>query len=209
MNKSAYFLDYLERLYPGSYKHLNAKNPWELLVATLLAAQCTDARVNLISPKLFERCPSPAEMANISQTELEELIRSTGFYRNKAKNLLATAKRIMEVYAGQIPPRMEDLITLPGIARKTANCVLCGGFGINVGIAVDTHVLRIAKRLGFTTSNDPVVIEQDLMHIFPQSSWGNVNHRMVLFGRHMCIARKPKCLECEMNTCCLFKTEQT
>ncbi|MBQ8744216.1 MAG: endonuclease III, partial [Mailhella sp.] len=166
------------------------------------AAQCTDARVNTITPELFRRWPGPAEMMQASQEELESVIRPTGFYHNKARNILGEAHRIMEAYGGEVPQTLEELITIPGVARKTANVVLWGAFGINEGLAVDTHVKRLSFRLGLTKNTDPVKIEQDLMKIFPQEEWGDVNHRLVWFGRDVCDARKPACDSCEMTELC-------
>ena len=188
--------------YPYPKTHLEAHDAWELTVATVLAAQCTDKRVNMVTPHLFARWPDPASLATAAVMELEEVIRSTGFYRNKAKNLIAAAKRVTEVFGGSVPCSMEELITLPGVARKTANVVLWGSFGINEGLAVDTHVGRISYRLGLTASKDPVKVEQDLMKLFPKAEWGNVNHRMVWFGRDVCDARKPACAICELAAIC-------
>lgn len=171
-------------------------------MATVLAAQCTDARVNTVTPELFRRWPGPAELALATQEELESVIRSTGFYHSKARNLLGAAQRVVSVYGGEVPPRLDELITLPGVARKTANVVLFGAFGINEGLAVDTHVKRISYRLGLTSHTDPVDIEQDLMRLFPRAEWGDVNHRMVWFGRDVCHARSPRCAECEMADFC-------
>ena len=182
--------------------YLNYETPWQLLIAVILSAQCTDARVNTVTPELFRRWPGPAELALATQEELESVIRSTGFYHSKARNLLGAAQRVVSVYGGEVPPRLDELITLPGVARKTANVVLWGGFGINEGLAVDTHVKRISGRLGLTKHTDPVDIEKDLVKLFPQSEWGKVNHRMVWFGRHVCDARKPLCDECEMAPFC-------
>lgn len=195
----------LERLalrYPEPETHLNHKSPWELLVATVLAAQCTDERVNKVTPDLFRRWPGPAEMAWADPLEVESYVRPTGFFRNKAKNIIAAAKRIMDVYEGKVPRTMEDLISLPGVARKTANVVLFAAYGINDGIAVDTHVGRIAFRLGLTESHDPVRAERDLMELFPRPEWGDLNHRLVWFGRHVCKARAPQCEACEMASFC-------
>ena len=196
------FLEKLGGRYPRPATHLKAQNAWELLVATVLAAQCTDARVNMVTPGLFARWPGPKELADADCAELEQCIRSTGFYRNKAKNLLAAAKRIMEAYDGQVPQSMEDLLTLGGVARKTANVVLWGAFGKNEGIAVDTHVGRIALRLELTRHENPAAAEKDLMALFPQQEWGNANHRMVWFGRDVCQSRKPRCGACEMAVFC-------
>lgn len=179
-----------------------AANAWQLLVATVLAAQCTDARVNTVTPELFRRWPGPAELARTSQEALEEVIRPTGFYHSKARNLLGAARRVCEVYGGEVPPRLDDLITLPGVARKTANVVLFGAFGLNEGLAVDTHVKRISYRLGLTAQTDPVAVEKDLMRLFPRAEWGDVNHRMVWFGRDVCHARSPRCDACELAGVC-------
>ena len=192
----------LQQRYPHPRTHLDAQNAWELLVATVLAAQCTDARVNTVTPELFRRWPTPAALAGAPIEELEGVIRPTGFYHSKAKNLLGAAQRVCEVFDGQIPQNIEDLITIPGVARKTANVVLFGAFGINEGLAVDTHVKRIAYRLGLTDETDPVPIERDLMKLFPREEWGDVNHRMVWFGREVCDARKPLCDACEMRPFC-------
>ncbi len=200
--RAATVLALLQKRYPSPKTHLYARTPWELLVATMLAAQCTDERVNSITPALFARWPGPKEMALADPAELEACIRPTGFYRNKAKHLLASAARIQNVYAGKVPERMEDLITLPGVARKTANVVLFGSFGRNEGVAVDTHVGRIAFRLGLASTRDPVHTERELMALFPREEWGNVNHMLVWFGRHVCRARGPLCLECELDPVC-------
>lgn len=192
----------LRKRYPHPETHLTHKDAWELLVATVLAAQCTDERVNTVTPVLFARWPGPVEMADAGQEELESIIRPTGFYHNKAAHLLETAKRVRDVFNGRVPERMEDLITLPGVARKTANVVLFGAFGRNEGLAVDTHVGRITWRLGLASGRDPVKTEKELMRLFPREEWGNVNHRLVWFGRHVCMARSPNCRECEMLDFC-------
>ncbi len=181
---------------------LNSSSPWELLVATVLAAQCTDARVNLVTPALFERYPSVVDFARADIVELEELIRSTGFYHNKAKNIIAAAKMVTTQHNNIVPATMEELVKLPGLGRKTANCVLHGAFGIDIGIAVDTHVKRICYKLGLTSETDPDLVEKDLLQVFDKSEWGNVNHKMVWFGREVCIARKPLCDTCEMTAFC-------
>lgn len=188
--------------YPHPETHLTHRNPWELLTATVLAAQCTDERVNTVTPRLFARWPGPAELADADPAEVEACVRPTGFYRNKARNLMAAARRIVDVYGGKVPDRMEDLLTLGGVARKTANVVLFGAFGINEGLAVDTHVGRIAWRMGLTDTRDPVKAERQLMELFPREEWGDVNHRLVWFGRHVCDARKPLCDQCEMAGFC-------
>lgn len=192
----------LKKRYPKAFSQLEYQNPWELLVATILAAQCTDARVNLVTPTFFERWPGPAQLALANIGDVEAIIHSTGFYRNKAKNLVGAAKMVMNQYGGQLPNTLQELIKLPGVARKTANVVLFGGFGINAGMAVDTHVKRISHRLGLTTNTDPVRVEMDLLKLFPQEEWGDVNHRMVWFGRDICKARGPLCAQCELDSLC-------
>ena len=192
----------LQKRYPHPRTRLDAQNAWELLVATVLAAQCTDARVNTVTPELFRRWPTPAALAEAPLEELESVIRPTGFFHSKAKNLLGAARRVRDVFAGQIPKSIEALVPIPGVARKTANVVLFGAFGINEGLAVDTHVKRIAYRLGLTDETDPIPIERDLMKLFPREEWGDVNHRMVWFGREVCDARKPLCDTCEMLSFC-------
>ena len=199
----------LKKRYPEPETMLDHKNPWELLVATVLAAQCTDARVNTVTPELFRRWSDPAALAGASQEDLEEVIRPTGFYHSKARNLLGAARRVTEVYGGSVPRTMEELVTLPGVPRKTANVVLWGGFGINEGLAVDTHVKRLSFRLGLTKNTDPVRIEQDLIKIFPREEWGDVNHRLVWFGRDVCDARRPACSECELYDLCPRKGVKT
>lgn len=200
--RAALVVERLAARYPHPETHLNARDAWELTVATVLAAQCTDKRVNMVTPELFARWPSPADLAQADTGELEQVIRSTGFYHNKAKNLIAAAKRVTEAFHGAVPSTMAELVTLPGVARKTANVVLWGAYGINEGIAVDTHVGRISFRLGLTVHKDPVKVEKDLMELFPRPEWGNVNHRMVWFGRDVCDARKPACGQCELEDIC-------
>lgn len=200
--RAALFLERLAVRYSHPATHLHARDAWELLVATVLAAQCTDKRVNTVTPHLFARWPGPAELAEADIAELESCIRSTGFYHNKAKNLIAAARRVTDVYGGVVPHTMEDLVTLGGVARKTANVVLWGAFGLNEGIAVDTHVGRIARRMHFTRFKDPIRVEKDLMTLFPRKEWGDANHRMVWFGRGVCDARKPACYRCEMADIC-------
>ena len=195
-------LNVLRQRYPNPRPHLNAASPWQLLVATMLSAQCTDARVNAVTPALFARWPGPKETTQAGLAELEEAVRSTGFFRMKARNILQTAQRIMKVFGGDVPRSLAELVTLPGVARKTANVVLWGAFGINEGLAVDTHVARIASRLGLTDAQDANKIEQDLLTIFPRAEWGNVNHRMVSFGRDVCRARGPRCQQCELLASC-------
>jgi endonuclease-3 len=204
--KAGQVLAALRGRYPRPATLLAAATPWELLVATILAAQCTDARVNLVTPDLFARWPDPAALAGASVADVEECIRSTGFFRNKAKNLVAAAARIRDVFHGQVPRSLAELTSLPGVARKTANVVLFGAFGLSEGLAVDTHVGRIAFRLGLASTRDPLHTEQELMALFPRTEWGNLNHRLVWFGREVCRARNPACSACEMETFCA-KTE--
>jgi endonuclease-3 len=192
----------LSARYPKPAGQLNADNAWELLVATVLAAQCTDARVNTVTPALFQRWPTPKALAATERAELEAVIRPTGFYRNKAKNLIGAAQRLQADFDGRVPASLKELISLPGVARKTANVVLYGAFGVNEGLAVDTHVKRISHRLGLTGETDPDAVEKDLMALFPREQWGDINHRMVLFGREVCRARGPGCRECEMAGFC-------
>lgn len=192
----------LARRYADPRTELTWTSPWELLVATILSAQCTDARVNQVTPALFARWKDPEAMAAASQHDVEAMIRSTGFFRNKARNLRGAADRIISAYAGEVPRTMRDMLTLPGVARKTANVVLSNAYGVHEGIAVDTHVKRISFRLGLTVETSPDRIERDLVQLFPQENWGDVNHYLVLFGREVCSARKPACSACELNDIC-------
>ena len=192
----------LKKLYPQAETALAYASAWELLVATVLAAQCTDARVNTITPQLFARWPGPAELRKASLAELENVIHSAGFFHNKAKNLLACAEAVCAKYDGKLPRSMAELVQLPGVARKTANVILYGAWGINEGIAVDTHVKRISFRLGLTRNTEPVRIERDLMALFPAQEWGALNQRMVLFGRDTCQARTPSCESCALAHVC-------
>lgn len=195
-------LERLQQRYPETGSALRWDEPWELLVATVLAAQCTDERVNKVTPDFFRRWPGPEVLAKASQEEVEEVVRSTGFYRNKAKNLVAAARMVVEEFGGSLPRTMKELTRLPGVARKTANIVLSNAFGVNEGLAVDTHVKRLSYRLGLTSSTDPTRIEQDLMPLFDQQDWGEVNHLLVFFGRDVCKARSPRCGECELADVC-------
>ncbi len=188
--------------YPDARPALDFQGAWGLLVATVLAAQCTDARVNQVTPTLFARWPSIADLAGADVADIEEVVHSTGFFRNKAKNLKAAATRIMDSFGGEVPRSMKELVTLPGVARKTANIVLGSAFGVNEGIAVDTHVTRLSYRLDLTASTDPKRIEQDLMPLFERSQWADINHYLVYFGREVCIARKPRCGQCPLNDLC-------
>lgn len=192
----------LRRVYPDARCALDHSNPLELLVATILSAQCTDKRVNMVTPALFKRCPDARAYARISQTELEDLIRTTGFYRNKASNIRAAAAALVERHGGEVPADMEALCALPGVGRKTANVVLGNAFGLNEGVVVDTHVARLSQRLGFTTQRDPVKIETDLMRLIPKKDWTLFSHWLILHGRARCAARKPDCAGCEIRALC-------
>ena len=192
----------LRRLYPDAKCTLDFSNPLELLIATELAAQSTDERVNMVSRELFRKYRSVEDYATVSEEELEQDIRSTGFYRNKAKNIRAASQRIITNYGGEVPRTMEDLLTLPGVGRKTANVVLGNAFGIIVGFVVDTHVGRLARRFGWTNNEDPVKVEQDLMRIVPRKDWLDLSHMMIYHGRAICIARKPLCEQCTLVKLC-------
>ncbi|MBD3260729.1 MAG: endonuclease III [Candidatus Altiarchaeales archaeon] len=195
-------LEALDREYPGAGSTLEYVNPFQLLVATILAAQCTDARVNIVTKEIFRKYPDPKSFAGADLGELMEDIKSTGFYRNKAKNIKASSRLIYEEYGGVVPNSMDELISLPGVARKTANIVLTSGFGKVEGIAIDTHAKRLSYRLGWTCENDPVKIEQGLMNLVPRKWWGEVNHILVAHGRAVCKARKPDCGGCVVEKFC-------
>src|SRR5574340_125410 len=188
----------LRRLYPDAKCSLDFSNPLELLVATQLSAQCTDERVNIVTRDLFKKYRSAGDYASVSQEELEQDIRSTGFYRNKAKNIRAACQLLITNYNGEVPNSMEDLLTLPGVARKTANVVLGNAFGIVEGFVVDTHIGRLARRFGWTTHEDPVRVEQDLMRLIPQQDWLDLSHILIYHGRAICLARKPLCEKCTL-----------
>ena len=190
--------------YPDATCALRHKNPYQLLVATVLSAQCTDARVNLVTPALFRRFPDPAAMALATQTELEALIRSTGFFRNKAKHLIAASKKLVNHFRGKVPQKMEDLLQLPGVARKTANVVLGTAYGIASGIVVDTHVSRLSRRLGLTQEERPDKIERHLMPQIPQKQWIDFAHQLIHHGRRICQAHRPKCDQCVLADLCPY-----
>jgi endonuclease-3 len=198
-------LDLLAKAYPGAECALHHRNAWELLVATILSAQCTDARVNMVTPGLFKRFPTPADFAHAPLVEIEEEIRSTGFYHNKAKSLNGAARKLTTEFSGKVPETMEELLTLPGVARKTANVVLGVAYGKAVGVVVDTHVLRLSKRLELTKATEPVPVEKDLMKIIPQDHWIAFSHEMIHHGRQVCIARKPRCVDCTLEPQCYSK----
>jgi len=192
----------LRRHYPQARTALEYRSPLEILVATILAAQCTDERVNRITPGLFRKYPSAEALAGADRAELETDIRSAGFFRNKAKSIVGAAKRIVEAYGGAVPDSMAELLTLPGVARKTANIVLSAGYGKAEGIAVDTHAGRLARRLGLSRHDDPVKVERDLMALVPREDWLDFNFLLVEHGRALCQARKPKCPECFLRKLC-------
>lgn len=189
---AAELLEVLYRYYPNPHCELNYTTPFELLIATILSAQCTDVRVNMVTEPLFRKYPTPEAFAEADLAELEMDVKSTGFYRNKALSIKETARRIVEVYGGEVPQEMDELLTLRGAARKTANVVLGNAFGINHGVVVDTHVRRLSNRFGLTVNQDPVKIERDLMELFPQDEWTNISHLMILHGRAACKARFAK-----------------
>jgi endonuclease III len=194
----------LERTMQHPKVELDHRSPWELLVATILSAQCTDQRVNQVTPSLFQRYRTATEMAEANLPELEELIRSTGFFKNKAKHLVACGKAVTEHVCKQVPRTMEELITLPGVGRKTANVILGNAFG-QPSVVVDTHVKRVAKRLGLTKSDNPDLVEQDLQQLMPKSQWTAFSQRLLLHGRYVCLARKPLCRTCQVYRHCPWK----
>ncbi|HYI96607.1 MAG TPA: endonuclease III [Bryobacteraceae bacterium] len=198
-------LEGLDRLYPNVTCALNHNSPWELLVATILSAQCTDKRVNEVTPGLFTKYPTIADFASVNQDELASDIRSTGFFNNKARSIIGAAKRIQSEFKGEIPQTIEDLLTVPGAARKTANVVLGTAYGIASGVVVDTHVHRISRRLDLTKQDDPVNIEKDLMKIIPKERWILFAHQVIHHGRSLCVARKPHCAECLLDPICYAK----
>ena len=195
-------IELLEKEYPHAKTALNYSNPLEMLVATMLSAQTTDERVNIVTKSLFKKYPSPEDYANVDIKELEQDIRSTGFYHNKARNLKKMAQLLVEKYDSKVPKTMEELMELPGVARKTANIVLYNSYGTIAGIAVDTHVHRVSQRLGLTENEDAARIEQDLMQITPKEKWMELADLLILHGRQVCIARKPKCNVCVLNKIC-------
>ena len=192
----------LPQIYPDAHCELVFSNPLELLVATILSAQCTDKRVNLVTKELFRRCQSTRDFAEIPLSELETLVRSTGFFRNKAKSIRAMAAALLANHAGRVPESLEELVALPGVGRKTANVVLGNAFGLNEGVVVDTHVARLSRRLGLTNAGDPVRIERDLTKRFPRRHWTDLSHWLIFHGRRRCQARKPDCAGCELRDIC-------
>ncbi len=192
----------LDQAYPGVTCALNHKNAWELLVATILSAQCTDARVNMVTPELFGKYPAVSDFAQLQPEQLEPDIRSTGFFRNKSKSVVGAAKKIVSDFGGKVPDSMDQLLTLPGVARKTANVVLGTWFKKNDGVVVDTHVYRVARRLELTANTDANKIEQDLMQIIPREKWTLFAHQLIWHGRKLCVARAPKCADCPLENVC-------
>jgi len=192
----------LKRMYSKAKCSLDFTNPFELLIATILSAQSTDVRVNIVTKSLFRKYPGPADFANASQPEMEKDVRQTGFFRNKAKAVIGVGKAIMERHGGDVPRTMEELTALPGVGRKTANVVLSNAFKSPAGIVVDTHVTRVSGRLGLTSNSEAEKIEQDLMLLIPKKEWTSFSHRLIDHGRAICIARKPKCSECRLNELC-------
>jgi endonuclease-3 len=201
----AAILKALDEAYPEAVCALTHRSPWELLVATILSAQCTDVRVNMVTPELFRRFPTPAAMARASLLELIELIRTTGFFNNKAKSIKGAAQAIVERFGGEVPQTLAELITVPGAARKTANVVLGVSFGKAEGVVVDTHVFRIAHRLSLAKSDSAQNVEQELMKVIPQDRWIAFSHQVIHHGRQVCIARKPKCDQCNLEQLCHSK----
>jgi len=192
----------LDKLFPHVTCALHHTNAWELLVATILSAQCTDERVNMVTPGLFRKYPTVGDFARVTPEELGQDIRSTGFYNNKAKNIIGAARQVIKAFGGEVPRTMDELLTISGASRNTANVVLGTAYGIAVGIVVDTHMIRLANRLDFTQESDPVKIERDLVKIVPQERWIQFSHQMIHHGRGLCKARKPLCGECPMNHLC-------
>ena len=198
-------LDALAAAYPDATCALKHENPFQLLIATILSAQCTDERVNMVTPGLFKKYPDPKAFAYANPLEIEGEIRSTGFFRNKTKSIIGASKKIVEDFHGEVPRTMEELLTLPGVARKTANVVLGVAFGIASGVVVDTHVTRLSERLDLTKHTDPKKIELDLISAIPQDRWIRFSHELIWHGRRVCQARKPRCIECTLNKICYSK----
>jgi endonuclease III len=195
----------LDEAYPNATCELKHENAFQLLVSTILSAQCTDVRVNQVTETLYKKYPNPEAFAHANPEELEQEIRPTGFFRNKTKSVMGASKSILEKFGGQVPRTMEEILTLPGVARKTANVVLGTAFGITSGIVVDTHVQRLSNRLDLTRNEDPKKIEQDLMQIIPREKWIQFSHQLIWHGRRVCAARKPKCAECNLEKLCYSK----
>ena len=201
-NETEKIINILRKTYPDAKCSLDFSTPFELVVAVMLSAQCTDERVNLTTPALFEKCKTIEDFANIDIKELEDIIHPCGFYRNKAQNIKLCAKRVLEKYNGTVPHNMEDLISLPGVGRKSANVIMLEVFGIAEGIAVDTHCKRISNRIGFSKESEPTKIEQDLLKQIYKKDWADVNHLFIWHGRYTCTARNPKCENCSVKNFC-------
>jgi endonuclease-3 len=201
-DRIAAILKGLDEAYPEAVCALNHRSPWELLVATILSAQCTDVRVNMVTPELFRRFPTPEAMAKATLPQLESLVKTTGFFRNKAKSIQGAARKLIGEFNGEVPQTLAELITIPGAARKTANVVLGVCFGKAEGVVVDTHVLRISRRLGLATGDTPQKVEQELMQILPQDRWISFSHQIIHHGRKVCEARKPRCRDCNLEPLC-------
>jgi endonuclease-3 len=201
----AAILKTLDETYPDAECALHHRSPWELLVATILSAQCTDARVNMVTPELFRRFPSPAALASAPIDEIEDLIRTTGFFHNKAKSIQGAAKKVAEDFGGKVPQTLSELITIPGAARKTANVVLGVAFGKAEGVVVDTHVFRVSRRLELAKADTPQEVERELMRVVPRDRWIAFSHQLIYHGRQVCVARGPKCRMCSVETLCNSK----
>jgi endonuclease III len=198
-------LEKLDEAYPAATCALKHENPFQLLVATILSAQCTDVRVNMVTPELFRKYPTPKHLAYANPRELEDEIRTTGFFRNKTKSLIGASKKLVEDFGSKVPQTMEEMLSLPGVARKTANVVLGTGYQIASGVVVDTHVQRVTQRLDLTKNTDPKKIEQDLINVIPRDRWILFSHQIIWHGRKVCQARKPKCIECNLERICYSK----
>jgi endonuclease-3 len=196
----------LKRAYPDAHTELDYETPLQLVIATILSAQCTDKRVNMVTPLLFRTFPTAAALADAPPEKLEEIIKSTGFFRNKTKSLIGLGKALVERHHGEVPDSMDALVKLPGVGRKTANVIHGNAFGKNEGVVVDPHVTRLSHRLGFTRETDPVKIEQDLMRLFPREDWTLLAHLLIFHGRRVCVARAPKCEICTLNDICPSST---
>lgn len=201
------FINILKKTYPDATCSLDFKTPFQIVIAVMLSAQCTDERVNKTTPQLFERCKTIQDFANIDTTELESIIHPCGFYKNKAKNIKLCATQVLENFNGEVPKTMDELLTLAGVGRKSANVILLEAFGIANGIAVDTHAKRISNRIGLSHEKEPEKIEQDLLKIFPQDSLKDINHLFVWHGRNTCVARKPSCEQCTVKNFCEYYKE--
>jgi endonuclease III len=195
----------LDAAYPDANCELRHTNAWQLLIATVMSAQCTDAVVNIVTETLFQKYPTPADLAYANPSDVEQMIRPTGFFRNKTKSIMGASKKIVEEFGGEVPRTMEQLLTVPGAARKTANVVLGTAFGIALGVVVDTHVMRLSNRLDLTKHTDPKKIELDLMKSIPQDTWIRFSHQLIWHGRRVCVARKPRCIDCNLEKICYSK----